>query len=107
MVLVISLPMLVRGHSILSRVYEDIISVRVPHIYRVQLGLPVAIQENQCKSYFDCKIRKLFITLPVRAPEPEEEAEVFDVKAPEAEKIEVEIATPQESAADDLLFDVM
>jgi len=46
MVLVISLPMLVRGHSILSRVYEDIISVRVPHIYRVQLGLPVAIQEN-------------------------------------------------------------
>jgi len=40
MILVISLPLLVRGHSIVTRIHEDIISVRVPQIYRVQLGLP-------------------------------------------------------------------
>lgn len=107
MLLVISMPLLVRGHSIVSRVYEDIISVRVPHIYRVQLGLPSAIQENSCKSYFDCKLRKLFITMPVRMPEPEVVEEI-EIETSEVRNEEAEAAPQaQESAADDLLFDVM
>ena len=72
-ILVIALPLLVRGHAVMTRVLEDIISVRVPNIYRLQLGLSHAIDEKRSASFFDCKLRKLFLTLPVRqqeAPEP-------------------------------------
>lgn len=106
-VLVVHLPLLVRGHSVVTRVLDDIISVRVPNIYRVQLGLPLSIHEDNCRSYFDCKIRRLFVTLPVKQPEPEAAPEVEE--APEVFESHPEVPMPQQepSAADDLLFDVM
>ena len=66
LILVISFPLLVRGHAIQTRVHDDIITVRVPNLYKLTLGLPCSILENLTHSYFDCKIRKLIITMPVR-----------------------------------------
>lgn len=66
LVLVVSFPLLVRGHAIQTKVYDDIITMRVPNLYRLTLGLPCSVFENSTHSYFDCKIRKLFVTLPVR-----------------------------------------
>jgi len=66
LVLVVSFPLLVRGHAIQTKVHDDIITIRVPNLYRITLGLPCSVFENSSHSYFDCKVRKLFITLPVR-----------------------------------------
>lgn len=79
LVLQVRLPMLVRGHAILTRVFQDIMSMRVPNLYKLQLGLPISVDESACKSYFDCKVRKLFVYLPKAVQAPvEEEIEVFE-----------------------------
>ena len=62
----ISFPLLVRGHAIHTRVYDDIITLRVPNLYKLSVGLPCSVLENSTHSYFDCKIRKLIVTMPVR-----------------------------------------
>jgi hypothetical protein len=61
LVIVISLPMLVRGHAISTKILEDIISIRVPNLYKLTLGLPCSVLENTTSSFFDCKIRKLIV----------------------------------------------
>jgi len=57
--------MLVRGHAILIELFqEDIMSLRVPNLYKLELGLPIKVDRANAKSFFDCKIRKLIIVLP-------------------------------------------
>jgi hypothetical protein len=73
LVMCISMPMLVRGHAIQTKVLEDIISIRVPNLYRLSLGLPCSILEHSTSSFFDCKIRKLIVAMPVRRIEEIEE----------------------------------
>ena len=58
--------------------------MRVPNLYRLTLGLPCSVFENSTHSYFDCKIRKLFITMPVRRL-----TEVVD------QPLHLEVRTPQ------------
>ena len=58
--------------------------MRVPNLYRLTLGLPCSVFENSTHSYFDCKIRKLLITMPVRRL-----TEVVD------EPLHLEVRTPQ------------
>eukprot|EP00351_Strombidinopsis_sp_SopsisLIS2011_P002475 CAMPEP_0116873784 /NCGR_PEP_ID=MMETSP0463-20121206/5077_1 /TAXON_ID=181622 /ORGANISM="Strombidinopsis sp, Strain SopsisLIS2011" /LENGTH=73 /DNA_ID=CAMNT_0004516437 /DNA_START=1084 /DNA_END=1305 /DNA_ORIENTATION=+ len=43
---------------------DDIISLRVPNLYKLELGLPVKVDRTKACSFFDCKIRKLIIVLP-------------------------------------------
>lgn len=64
--MVVSLPMLVRGHAISTKILEDIIAIRVPNLYKLTLGLPCSVMENVTSSFFDCKIRKLIVQMPVR-----------------------------------------
>ncbi len=108
-VLVIDLPMLVRGHSISTRVLDDIISMRVTNLYKFQLGLPRSVIEKDCKSFFDCKLRKLIITIPVKQLEVEAPIEQV-IAAPEAAKPITARPVTEELdnlTTDDLLFDVV
>ena len=66
----------------------------------------ITVDESKCRSYFDCKVRKLFVYLPRKVEEqpaaPETEpVEVFEEKP----QVEV-VAAPVASEGDDLLFDV-
>ena len=40
-------------------------SIRVPNLYKIQLGLPRAI-ETEGSGFFDCKLRKLFVVLTIK-----------------------------------------
>lgn len=65
LVLMVSLPMLMRGHAIQTRILEDIVALRVPNLYKLTLSLPGNIRENSTTSFFDCKLRKLFVIAPI------------------------------------------
>ena len=123
LVLVVSFPLLVRGHAIQTKVYDDIITMRVPNLYRLTLGLPCSVFENSTHSYYDCKIRKLFITMPVRRitevvddllpleekisqPSQAEEVKVSSESAPQGQSQSKQEVT-QTSNSEDLFFDVM
>ena len=68
MVLVVNLPLLVRGHSVQMRAYLDILQLRVPQLYKLQLSLPKEIEHEDAISFFDCKVRRLFVVAPVAQP---------------------------------------
>ena len=68
LVLVVSLPMLVRGHAVMLQVLDDVLTLRVPNLYKLQLSLPSPIEHKSTYSFFDCKIRKLIIVAPVAKP---------------------------------------
>lgn len=60
--LVVSLPLLTRGHAVQCHVLNDEhIQVRVPNIYNLLLGLPIMVDQDSIQSFFDCKVRRLFI----------------------------------------------
>ena len=54
------------------RVLDDLFSLRVSNLYKLQLSLPVAIKHDDCLSFFDCKLRKMIIVAPVREPKIQE-----------------------------------
>ena len=66
--MLVSLPMLVRGHAINLKVTSDIVSIVVPNLYKLELGTPRKIERTDAKSFFDCKLRKLFVYLPIEKP---------------------------------------
>ena len=68
MVLTVKLPLMVRGNNVQMRVYDDIFMLRVPNLYKLQLSLPVAVEHEDCISFFDCKLRRMFIIAPVQVP---------------------------------------
>lgn len=115
-VFVVSLPLLVRGHAVSVKVLEDIVSIRVPTLYKLQLGLPKQVEADAANAFFDCKARKLFLVMPVVEPEPVELFEPVAAAQPAEEKTEkpvdvkeMKIEPLQESnqPVDDLLFDVV
>lgn len=81
--------------------------MRVTSLYKFQLGLPRSVIEKDCKSFFDCKLRKLIVTIPVKQLEVEVEQVMA---APEAAKpIEARAVIEEQDnlTTDDLLFDVV
>jgi len=94
---VVTLPMLARGHAIQCHVLSDqFVQVQVPNLYNLLLGLPFLVNTETVKTFFDCKIRRLFIHLEKReddtAPVPEDDdleadadLEVFEEVAPKQE----------------------
>ena len=50
------------------RVLDDIFSLRVPNLYKLQLSLPVAVEHEDCLSFFDCKLRRMIVVAPVQEP---------------------------------------
>lgn len=78
-VLLVSLPMLVRGHSVILQALDDVLTVRVPNLYKLQLCLPSAVEHDSVHSFFDCKIRKLIVVAPIAKPKVEEiDAEIVE-----------------------------
>ena len=76
--LVVTLPLLTRGHAIQCHVLDqEYIQVQVPNIYHLLLGLPLCVDQSKVQTFFDCKIRRLFVHAPKRevAPKPTEEYE--------------------------------
>ena len=63
-VLTVDLPVLVRAHSLDVRIDAQFVRVFLYQIYKLELGLPVDISVEHSSSFFDCKLRKLFIHLP-------------------------------------------
>ena len=116
--------MLVRGHAVMLQVLDDVLTLRVPNLYKLQLSLPSPIEHNSTQSFFDCKIRKLIIVAPVAKPKVEEiEDDPMEVEQAPAtvpvQRIEAEEerketpsveTTLQDGAGEetnDLLFDVV
>lgn len=116
------------------RVLDDIFSLRVQNIYKLQLSLPVAVENEDCLSFFDCKIRKMIIVAPVQVPKTQEileeddyspmpeftsslkqeskdqEQKIYEIDEPLEEKEELKDDIGSIAAAgadDDLLFDVV
>ena len=63
LIFVVALPVIMRGHAIQLKTSSELLSLRVPNLYNLQLGLPSQIDPNSTKAFFDCKLRKLFIVL--------------------------------------------
>jgi len=117
LILVVHLPMLMRGHAIQTQVKEEFLKLRVPNLYKLELGLPVEAEEEDACSFFDCKIRRLFLIIPVKQPKIQEvveeaapEVEVFESasrqETPKIEEVSAE-PTPAVADEDDLLFDIV
>ena len=80
-VIVVHLPMLVRGNAVQIQATEEFIKVRIPSLYKLELGLPSSIEHKEARSFFDCKIRRLIIVMPVLPPVAPEPV-VFEQPAP-------------------------
>jgi hypothetical protein len=86
-----------RGHAIQVKVSEDLLIIRVPTLYKLSLGLPSSVVGGQ--AFFDCKLRKLFVVLPVKRHEEE---------APTAqEKTVVVEVVDTKKLENDMLFDLV
>jgi hypothetical protein len=90
-----------RGHAIQTQVKDEFLKLRVPNLYKLELGLPVDTEEEDACSFFDCKIRRLICVIPIRKPRFEEIVE--DEAAPEAEVFEAPATTIVEDSLDDLM----
>lgn len=108
-ILVISLPLLVRGHSFSVKVLEDIVSIRVPNLYKLQLGLPRKIEADSANAFFDCKARHLFLVVQVIEPVSEvvEVIETTTLKVSEAKSASLPVQIISSEPSEDLLFDVI
>ena len=80
LIFLVSLPVIMRGHSVKLQLSPDLMHVRVPNLYSLKLGLPRTIDTTigSYHSFFDCKLRKLIIVFNVYKklilpPEPVQE----------------------------------
>ena len=76
------------------RILDDIFSLRVPNLYKLQLSLPVAVEHEESLSFFDCKLRRMIVVAPVQEPKIVEI--VDDTPAPVAETESRPIAVDEE-----------
>lgn len=100
LLLVVQLPLLARGHAIQCHVLGgEHIMIQVPNMYNLKLGLPFRVEANEVTTYFDCKIRRLFVHAgktkvnaapSVEEDEQEDESELVE----EEEKKEPEVIEP-------------
>ncbi len=69
LLLVVSLPLLARGHAIQCHALKgQFVQVQVPTLYYLGLGLPIEVES--VVSYYDCKIRRLFVHMIKKRVEP-------------------------------------
>lgn len=73
-------------------------AVRVPFLYKLELGLPINIDNLSAKSYFDCKLRKLFVILNAQTQK------LNSTNGEASSKIEI---VDTKKLENDLLFDVI
>ena len=98
--------------------------LRVPHLYKLELGLPIRVSKQITQAYFETKLRKLIVVLSKERLSPivtgNDEEEVMETGV---ESIGAEIAEDKESQGrteaklvplvdtkkleSDLLFDVV
>lgn len=79
LIFVVSLPVIMRGHAIQLKVAPEIVHIRVPNLYTLPLGLPVAmVVPEKTQAFFDCKLRKLIVVLTVKRPEDQIEEPAED-----------------------------
>lgn len=94
--------MLMKSHGIHLRIGKDLVTIRIPTLYKLELGLPTAISLEKHSAYFDCKLRKLFVTLKI---------EKFQVAPSEVEQLEKPVSVVEvvdtKNLESDLLFDVV
>ena len=100
--------MLVRGHAVQVQATEEFFKLHVPSLYKLELGLPASIDHAEARSFYDCKIRRLFVVMPILPPaEVVDEPIVFEDNRT-AEKIEeIDAEVQQEADGSDLLFDII
>jgi hypothetical protein len=67
LIFLVSLPVIMRGHSIQLKLSTDLLKIRVPTMYSLKLGLPntVDTHDGTYHAFFDCKLRKLILVLNV------------------------------------------
>ena len=75
--------------------------MRVPNLYKLTLSLPGNIRENSTTSFFDCKLRKLFVIAPIQTKTADEEevVEVFEDKPAAQPSEEVAAKHPEPAPA--------
>ena len=76
MLLVVKLPLLARGHAIQCNVLADEhIMIQVPNMYNLMLGLPFRIDSENMTTFYDVKIRRLFVHAKVMMKESAPDAD--------------------------------
>ena len=99
LVFVVSLPVIMRGHSVQLKISGDLLQLRVPNLYSLRLGLPriVDTRDGTYHAFFDCKLRKLILVLNVyKKPVeivPEEPQQVEEVQNEESLPVETKVTT--------------
>lgn len=112
--LLVDLPVLTRAHSLDIRVSPQFVRVYLYQIYKLELGLPLDIEAAEAKSFFDCKLRKLFLYLPKKAEKAEthqektkgEEESKVETREEKEEEEEVAVST-QPLQSNEMLFDIV
>ncbi|CDW72984.1 protein kinase domain protein [Stylonychia lemnae] len=99
LVFVISLPILKHAKVLQVRVSNEVVAIRVPHLYKLELGLPIQVDNQSARSYFEGKLRKLFVILslkPTLSQQDQSESLPSKIEIVDTKKLE-----------NDLLFDVI
>jgi hypothetical protein len=94
LVFVVALPILKHAQALKVEIGPDLLSIRVPNLYLLELGLPRTINTITAKSYFDCKLRKLILVM-------ETQTQVKPTTAPTQDSVDTK------RLESDLLFDVI
>lgn len=95
LLLVVTLPLLTRGHAIQCHVLDnEYLQVQVPNLYHCHMALPLKTDSSEVKTHFDCKIRRLFVHIPKQvvieeAPTLDEENDLNTDIVEEDDDIEV------------------
>ena len=107
LIFVVSLPVIMRGHAIKIKASSELLTLRVPTLYSLALGLPCKANKDHTFAYFDCKLRKLFVVLKVARPEDEIPVDGDSSASDIAEKTVVVEVVDTKKLENDLLFDLV
>jgi hypothetical protein len=107
LVFVVALPILQKSHAIQVKVASDLIQIRVPNLYKLELGLPTNVvrEESKIKVFFENQLRKLFVILTVAKVSDAIEQE--DEGGETTKKNAVIEIVDTKKLESDLLFDVV
>lgn len=104
-----------RGHAIQVQCTYEFFKIRVPNMYKLELGLPADIDHENARCFFDCKIRKCIIVIPLKEKDVQEE-EVEELEVQKIVEVKVEEITKEDEVTSipcsentdetDLLYDL-
>lgn len=105
-VFVISLPIIMRAHAIQLKISQDLLHVRVPNLYNLALGLPLACHnsESSATAYFEFTLRKLIVVIRVKRPEDDK---ADDEEDNQKKTVVVEVVDTKRLEGNDMLFDIV